>query len=79
MSNAALQNVWQTILSLDLTAANKRWLAEHLLEQAESESKVALEPYTMAEIEMMAENGRRQIAAGQYFSSEQVLQMCEEA
>ncbi|MBO7456092.1 MAG: hypothetical protein J6T76_06815 [Paludibacteraceae bacterium] len=79
MSNAALQNVWQTILSFDLTAANKRWLAEHLLEQAESESKVALEPYTMAEIEMMAENGRRQIAAGQYFSSEQVLQMCEEA
>ena len=37
MSTTALQKVWQMILGYDLTAANKRWLAEHLYEEAKKE------------------------------------------
>ena len=49
MSTTALQNVWNTILGFNLTTENKRWLAEHLIEQVEAETKEQWEPYTMAE------------------------------
>ena len=32
MTTAALQNVWNGLLANNLTAANKGWLAERLLE-----------------------------------------------
>lgn len=79
MSPTALQNVWSTLLGFNLTTDNKRWLAEHLIEQVQAETKERVEPYTIAELVTMAEAGRQQIANGQCYSSEQVLQMCENA
>ena len=49
MSTVALQNLWETILGYNLSTANKRWLAEHLIEQVEAETKEQVEPYTMEE------------------------------
>ena len=77
MSTIALQNLWDTIAGYNLSTANKRWLAEHLIEQVEAEEQA--EPYTVAELVTMAENGRKQIAKGQSYTSEQVLEMCERA
>ena len=47
MSTTALQNVWQMLLKYDLSAANKRWLADHLYEQARKEEAL---PYTIEEL-----------------------------
>lgn len=79
MSTVALQNLWKTILGYNLSTANKRWLAEHLIAQVEAETKEKVEPYTMEELVTMAENGRKQIANGHSYTSEQVLEMCERA
>jgi len=79
MSTIALQNLWDTILGYNLTTANKRWLAEHLIEQVEQEMAEQVEPYTVAELVTMAEKGREQIANGHSYTSEQVLEMCERA
>ena len=79
MSTVALQNLWETILGYNLSTANKRWLAEHLIAQVEAETKEQVEPYTVAELVTMAEKGRKQIAKGHSYTSEQVLEMCERA
>lgn len=79
MSPTALQNVWSTLLGFNLTTDNKRWLAEHLIEQVQAETIEQVEPYTVAELVTMAETGRQQIANGQCYSSEEVLLMCENA
>jgi len=72
MSTIALQNVWKTILGFNLTAANKRWLAEHLIEQAETEERV--EPYTMTEINSMIDESEADFAAGRYYSMDEARQ-----
>ncbi|MBQ6964240.1 MAG: hypothetical protein IJP82_00925 [Bacteroidaceae bacterium] len=41
MNTTALQSVWQTLLGYDLTAANKRWLADHLYEAVKAENMKA--------------------------------------
>ena len=72
MSTAALQNVWSTILGYNLTAANKRWLAEHLWEQAaHEEAKTEVPAYTMAEINAMIDESEADFAAGRYYSMEE--------
>ena len=69
MSTAALQNVWTTILGYNLTAANKRWLAEHLWQQAEAEEVESItQPYTMAEIDAMIDESEADFAAGRFYS-----------
>ena len=73
MSTAALQHVWSTILSFDLSAENKRWLAEHLWEQADMEE---VRPYTVDELCAMARAGRAQIAHGEYYTTQEVLDIC---
>ena len=52
-----------------------QWLGEHLIERAQS----AVQPYTMAEIDDMLEESKRDFEAGRCYSTEQVLQMCREA
>jgi hypothetical protein len=79
MSTAALQDVYEGIMAYNLSAANKRWLAERLWEQADVEAADHVEPYTKAELATMVENGRKQIAEGRSYTSDQVLQMCENA
>ncbi len=68
MTAEVLQDVWNGILAYDLTAANKRWLAEHLLQQAEEETKEAVKPYTMAELNARIDRAEVSIAAGRTMS-----------
>ena len=74
MSTAALQNVWQTILGYDLTASNKRWLADQLYALADKEDE-QLRPYTMEEINSRINMAEEQVAAGQLIDSEDIA--CE--
>ena len=78
MSTTALQNVWNTILGFNLTTENKRWIAEHLIEQVEAETKEQLEPYTMAEINARIDRAEADIAAGRVHSREEMSQMMNE-
>ncbi len=78
MSTAALQNIWNTLLGYNLSTANKRWLAEHLIEQVEAETKEQLEPYTMAELNARIDRAEADIAAGRVYTREDMSQMMNE-
>lgn len=69
MSTTTLQSVWKMLLSYDLTAANKRWLAEHLYEQALEEEKT--QPYTLQELNARIDQAETDIAAGRTLSREE--------
>ncbi|MBQ4508414.1 MAG: hypothetical protein II970_05925 [Paludibacteraceae bacterium] len=74
MKAERLQDVWNGLLAYNLTTDNKRWLAEQLWNDAESEDMA--KPYTRAELAEIAEAGRRQIAEGLSYTTEEVLRMC---
>lgn len=74
MSTVALQDLWNTILGYNLSTANKRWLAEHLIEQVEAETKEKLEPYTMEEINAMIDESEKDFAAGRFYSMDEARQ-----
>ena len=74
MSTVALQNLWETILGYNLSTANKRWLAEHLIAQVEAETKEQVEPYTMAEIDATIDESEADFAAGRFYSMEEARQ-----
>ena len=76
MNVAGLQNVWQTIMGFNLTAANKRWLADHLYEQAMREE--ALLPYTMEEIDARLDMAEEDVAAGRVYSKAEVSDMMDD-
>jgi len=65
MSTTALQSVWQMLLGYDLSAANKRWLADHLYEQARKEEA---QPYTIEELNARIDCAEADIAAGRVIS-----------
>ena len=75
MSTTALQHVWETILGYNLTTANKRWLAEHLIEQVETETKAQTKPYTMEELNARIDRAEADIAAGRIYTREEMSQM----
>ena len=75
MSTAALQNVWDGLVSYNLTTANKRWLAEHLWEQVRIETQEQVEPYEMAELKARIDKAEADIAAGRVHSREEMSQM----
>ena len=56
-----------------LSPSNMKWVAEHLLEQAKYEEE-HLKPYTVEELMERAEEGRRQIAMGNYIEMDDLLQ-----
>lgn len=74
MSTAALQNVWNTLLGYNLSTANKRWLAEHLIEQVEQETAGQVKSYTMEDIDAMIDESEADIAAGRYYTQEEARQ-----
>jgi len=52
-----------------------RWVGEHLIEYAKrEETEETLLPYTKEELLERAEEGRRQIALGNYCTMEELLQ-----
>lgn len=74
MSTGALQNLLETILGYNLSTANKRWLAEHLIAQVEAETKEQVEPYTIAEIDAMIDESEADFAAGRFYSMDEARQ-----
>lgn len=74
MSTVALQNLLETILGYNLSTANKRWLAEHLIAQVEAETKEQVEPYTIDEIDAMIDESEADFAAGRFYSMDEARQ-----
>ena len=74
MSTIALQNLWDTILGYNLSTANKRWLAEHLIEQVKQETAEQVEPYTIAELDAMIDESEADFAADRFYSMDEARQ-----
>ena len=76
MSTVALQNVWNTILGYNLTADNKRWLADHLYEQiGVALPRTELQPYTIDELYARVDAAEADIAAGRVYSRDEMSKM----
>ena len=76
MSTATLTNLLEFLYGI-LTPSNQKWLGEHLIEHAEQEEDPK-RPYTKEELLQMAETGRKQIADGYYYTTEEVISACAE-
>ena len=78
--NNNLKIDWPMVASLEEDA----YLCPNLTKEMSEESiltgiddeETALKPYTKEELLEMAETGRKQIAEGKYFTTEEVLQNC---
>ena len=73
MSTEALSGLRDYLFGT-LSRTNMLWLAEQLKERANR--KEELKPYTMEELHQMVEEGKRQIAEGRSYSTEEVLAYC---
>ncbi len=76
MSTATLNNLLEYLYAT-LTPNNMKWLGEHLIEHAEKVED-PMRPYTKEELLQMAETGRKQIANGYYYTTEEVISACAE-
>ena len=72
MSEATLTSLLEYLYGA-LTPSNQRWLAEHLIEHADVEEGEVLKPYTVEELLERAEKGRKEIARGNYVTSEELF------
>lgn len=72
MSEATLTSLLEYLYGA-LTPSNQRWLAEHLIEHACAEESEALKPYTVEELMERAERGRKEIAQGNFVTSEDLF------
>ena len=78
MSTATLSNLLEYLYGT-LSPSNMRWVGEHLIEYAKrEETEETLQPYTKEELLERAEEGRRQIAMGNYCTMEELLQKLDE-
>ena len=55
-----------------LSADNKRWLGEKLIEESREEEEEHLTPYTMEEINAWIDESEADFAAGRYISNEEM-------
>ena len=60
-----------------LSADNKRWLGEKLIEESREEEKEHLTPYTMEEINAWIDESEADFAAGRYISNEEMNRRME--
>ncbi len=70
MSTETLSGLRDYLFST-LSRSNMLWLATQLKERAEKEEE--LKPYTIEELHQMVEEGRKLIAEGHYYTSEEVF------
>ena len=78
MSTATLRGLLEYLYGT-LSPSNMRWVGEHLIEYAKrKESEESLRPYTKEELLERAEEGRKQIAMGNYCTMEELLQELDE-
>ena len=72
MSEATLTSLLEYLYGA-LTPSNQRWLAARLIEHAYAEEGEVLRPYTVEELLERAEKGRKEIARGNYVTSEDLF------
>ena len=72
MSEATLTSLLEYLYGA-LTPSNQRWLAEHLIEHADSEEGEELTPYTIEELHERIAQSERDFAEGRYFTDEEVF------
>ena len=60
-----------------LSADNKRWLSEKLIEESREEEEEHLTPYTMEEINAWIDESEADFAAGRYISNEEMNRRME--
>ena len=81
MSTTALQGLLEYLYGT-LTPSSMRWVAEHLVEQANKVEEPAKEPelrrYTMAEVNAMLDASEADIAAGRTTPHEEVMRRWKE-
>lgn len=70
MSTEALSGLRDYLFGT-LSRSNMLWLSDQLREKAEE--KEELKPYTVEELRQMVEEGRKEIAEGNYLTSEEVF------
>ncbi len=74
MNSISLQNVWQTLLGMNLSTDNKRWIADHLYEEIKKEE--TLQSYTIRELNTRIDKAEEDVAMGRVMSrSEASLRM----
>ena len=61
-----------------LSADNKRWLGEKLIEESREEEEERLTPYTMEEINAWIDESEADFAAGRYISNEEMNRRMEQ-
>ena len=77
MSEATLTSLLEYLYGA-LTPSNQRWLAEHLIEHADSEEGGELTPYTIEELHQMVAEGEREFSEGKWQDSEDMFRELEE-
>lgn len=77
MSETTLSSLLEYLYGT-LTPSNMRWMAKHLMEQADAEDGKALKPYTIEELHQMVTEGERQFAEGKWQDSEEMFRELEE-
>ena len=77
MSEATLSNLLEYLYGA-LTPSNQRWVAEHLIENANMKEGEDLRPYTMEEINKRIDQSERDFAEGNYYTHEQVMKILDE-
>ena len=69
MSKATLTSLLEFLYGL-LSPADKRWVAEQLIEQANEEE---MKPYTIEELHERIAKSERDFAEGRYFTDDEVF------
>ena len=76
MNTVSLNNLWVYLQGLTLTADNKRWIADHLYEQARQEEMQL--PYTMEEIDARLDRAEADVAAGRLLTRSEASKRMKE-
>lgn len=77
MSTTALQGLLDYLYGT-LTPGNMRWVAEHLVMQADKVENPNIKPYTMEEINAMLDRAEADFEAGKGIPDEEVWRELEE-
>lgn len=77
MSTTALQGLLDYLYGT-LTPGNMRWVAEHLVMQADKVENTNIKPYTMEEINAMLDRAEADFEAGKGIPDEEVWRELEE-
>lgn len=76
MSEATLTSLLEYLYGA-LSPSNQRWLAERLIEHADTAEGEDLTPYTIEEIHRMVAEGEKQIEEGRWQDSEDMFRELE--